>query len=105
MPSEKHAVQILVIQLWTTDLKPIELAAREAGVDASLTRADFEAALNAALAHDHFDLAIFDPTTPGLTREVVEDCFKLHGRDIPLIVLEPGSLSAHISRVINLRRN
>jgi hypothetical protein len=98
-------VRILVVQLWTEDLNPIEVAAREAGIDAAFTRADFEAAINAVLAHEHFDLAIFDPTTPDLTREIVENCFRLHGRDIPLIVLEPGSLSANISRVLNPRRN
>lgn len=102
---ERHAVRILVVQSWTEDLEPIELAAREAEVDASFARADFEAALDAALAHEDFDLAIFDPKTPGLTREIVESYFKQYGRQIPLIVLEPGSLSAAVSRVLDPRRN
>lgn len=102
---ERNGVRILIVQSWTEDREPIELAAREAVADVSFARADFEAALDAALAHDHFDLAIFDPNTPGLTREIVEGCIKLHGREIPLIVFEPGSLSVAVSRLLDPRRN
>jgi hypothetical protein len=94
-----------VIQLWTTDLEPIEAAARAMGFDASFTRADFEASLNAALAHGRFDVAIFDSTTPGLTRETVEKCFQLHGRDVPLIMLDHATLGADLLRMLGPRRN
>jgi tRNA/tmRNA/rRNA uracil-C5-methylase (TrmA/RlmC/RlmD family) len=105
VPGDQHVVRILVIQLWTVDPEPIEVAVRAAGIDASFARADFEAALNAALAHDRFDLAIFDPTTPGLTREIIESCFKVSGRNVPLIVFDHATLRADVLRVLGPRRN
>lgn len=77
--------RILVVQAWTSDRDPLQASLRAAGIDATLTRVDFEAALHAALTHERFDVAIFDPTTPGMTRELVEACLQLVGRSIPMI--------------------
>ena len=106
MPGHSHPVRILVIQLWTVDAEPIEHALRGAGIDASIARVDFEAALDAALAHERFDVAIFDPATPGLTRETVEHCFKRAARETPLLVLDqPGRLGDDVQRLLAPRRN
>lgn len=95
-----------MIQFWTTDPAPIEAALRAAGIDAAITRVDFEAALNAALAHERFDVAIYDPSTPGMSRESVEACLKLYGRGIPLLVVDdPSTLGARLLCIMNPRRN
>jgi 2-phospho-L-lactate guanylyltransferase (CobY/MobA/RfbA family) len=94
-----------LIQLWTVEVQRLEFALREIGIDASFTRADFEAALDAALAHDHFDVAIFDRDTPGLTRETVEKCIASCGRELPLVVLDRETVGTNVLAVIAPRRN
>lgn len=99
-------MRVLVIQLWTTDPAPIEASLRAAGIDAAITRVDFEAALGALLTHEQFDVAIFDPATPELTRERVEACFKLAERDTPLVVLaDVSTIGAELSLLLAPRRN
>ncbi len=98
MPGEHKAVRILVIQRWTEEPTLIERALRDAGVDALLVRVDFQAALDAALAHDQFDVAIFDPSTPGLTHETVEACLRIAKRVVPVVTL--GDLATIGTRVL-----
>jgi hypothetical protein len=84
----RHSARILVIQLWTIDLDPIERSLRGAGIDAAITRVDFAAALDAALGHERFEAVIYDPSTPDLTRETVEGYLRRHRRDIPIASLD-----------------
>lgn len=106
MSGGEQAFRILVIQQWTTELEPIERALRAAGVDAAITRVDFEAALHAALAHDRFDAAILDPATPGLSREVVEACFELNRRDMPVLLLDDvETLGTRLATLFAAHRN
>ena len=77
-----------------------------AGVDAAISRADFEASLEAALIRERFDVVIFDPTTPELTRDTVERCIELRGHAAPLIVLDDlASLGATVARVLAPKRH
>ena len=77
-----------------------------AGIDAAITRADFEAALRTELDHRRFDLAIFDPTTPGMSRELVQQCVQQAGREIPIVVLEDVCALRHaLRRLLSVRRN
>jgi len=102
----QRAVRVLLVQPWTIDAAPIENALREAGVDAALARADFEASLQAALSHDQFDVVIFDRATSELTREAVETCTRAHGRGVPVIAFDdPAQLAAEVLRVIGPRRH
>jgi hypothetical protein len=101
----EHPVRILLIQPWTVDVQRIALALRELGMDASFARADFEAAVNAALAHERFDVAIFDCDTPGLTPEIVRKCIELSGRHVPLVVLDWTTVGANVVAVVSPRRN
>jgi hypothetical protein len=94
-----------LIQLWTVDVERVSVALRELGIDASVARADFEAAVNAALAHERFDIAILDRDTPGLTPEIVLKCIELSGRDVPLVVLDWATLGADVLAVLSPRRN
>ena len=95
-----------MIQLWTTDPTPIEDSLRAAGIRAAIARVDFAAALDAALAHETFDVAIYDPSTPGLSRRIVEECIRRSGRELPIVMLEdPVAVGAQVLRVIGPRRN
>ncbi len=106
MSGQHNAVRILVIQLWTEEPAPIERALREAGVDAFLVRVDFQAALDAALAHERFDVAIFDPSTPGLTHETVEAHLRFGSRAIPLVILgDVATIGARVRAVLARYRN
>lgn len=106
MSGHQPPVRVLVIQSWIVDAQPIECALRESGIDASIVRADFEALLNAALAHERFDVVIFDPATPDLSRETVEHCLRLNGREAPLVVLgDVASLGDDVHRLLAPRRN
>lgn len=95
-----------MIQLWTIDSTPIEQSLRAAGIHASIVRVDFGAALDATLAHQSFDVAIYDPATPGLSRRIVEDCIGRSGRDLPIVMLEDAAMvGAQVSRVLAASRN
>lgn len=102
----RASVKLLVIQFWTTDLGPIEASLRVAGIVATIRRVDFEAALHAALAHERFDAAILDPNVQDLSRHKVQACFKLNGRDIPLVVIdEVADVGAELRRLLAALRN
>lgn len=95
-----------MVQFWTTDVRPVQQALHAAGIDAAITRADFEAALRTEIDHRRFDVAILDPTTPGISREIVQQCLHESGREIPLVVLEDvRSLGDAVRRLLNVRRN
>lgn len=84
----------------------MQQALRAAGIDAAITRADFEAALRTELEHRRFDVVIVDPTTTGTSREIVQQCVQQSGREIPLVVLEDvRSLGDAVRRVLSVHRN
>ena len=85
---DQHSFRILLIQPWTIDPEPIKRSLRLAGIDAAITRVDFKAALNAALANERFDATVFDSSTPSLSRETIEACFRLNGRQVRLVMLD-----------------
>jgi hypothetical protein len=106
MSSVTRAPQILVIQRWTLDLAPLEEALRSAGIAADFRRVDFEAALDAALANGHFDVALFDPSTPELTRQVVEQRLAANGNAARVIELDaPDHAAAAIAEILKPSRN
>ncbi len=106
MSSRDPKLQILVIRAWTEDLRQIRQALAKAGISAELTTADFEASLNAALTRGGFAAAIYDPQTPGLTREAVDACLRAHERAIPLVVLDDlESLGRRVLAALASRSN
>lgn len=101
-----YVFRIVVVRSWLLDPRAIEEALREAGVDAALTSVDFKAALVAALSHDHFDAAIFDPNTTELSRADVEACLRESGRSTPLIVLHDlATIGAAVRTALEVLRN
>lgn len=99
-------LRVLLIRAWIHKLEPIRTTLRAAGMDPRFTRVDIEPALNAALTRGGFDIAIFDPRTPGLTRELVEARLKEHRRYLPIIVLgDLSTLAEHVGAAISARHN
>jgi hypothetical protein len=92
--------------MWSVELAPIVDSLRSAGLDACVVRVDFKAALDAALAHDRFDLVIVDPRTPDLSPQIVEGCCKAHGRELSILVLEDSSaVGEQVLRALARRLN
>jgi hypothetical protein len=95
-----------MVQTWTLDVTPFDDALRAAGIHAAITRVDFRAALEAALAQQRFDLVVVDPRTSDLPREVVEECVARAGRDVSIITLDdPATLGECVLRALAPRRN
>ena len=82
-------VRILVIRPWTQPLNPLRTALRQAGIQARIIRVDFEPALNAALVRGDFDVILFDESTRGLPRSVVEARLHEHHRTTPIVTFGP----------------
>ena len=106
VPGDVQPFRILVIQAWTIDPKPVEDSLRGVGLDVAISRVDFEAALNAAVAHERFDAVIFDRSTPDMLRETVEACLKINDRDTPLLDLDDvATLGSRVLQLLTPRRN
>jgi DNA-binding NtrC family response regulator len=94
MSAEPNNARILLIRAWTEPFAPFRAALRAAGLHTRIARVDIEPALNAALGRSSYDVIVLDPTTPGITREIVEARMREHGRFIPIVVLASGPLEA-----------
>ncbi len=106
MRPSRRLTRVLVIQFWIRELDPIARALSEAGIEAALTRVDIEPALHAALVRDDFDVAIYEPEIPGLSRREIEACLGANGRDLPLVILEDlDSLGTRVAAALAARRN
>jgi hypothetical protein len=91
----------LLVRPWHLSPEPIVGALRAANVEPELEHVDFEAALHAAIARGPFDLAVYDPATPNLSRDVVESSLRDGPRKVPLIVMDgASSVVEHVRRVL-----
>lgn len=109
MPGEDDKVRILLIRPWTEPFAPFRAALRAVGIHARIARVDIEPALNAALGRGSYDVVVFDPGTPGVSRDVVEARLRDHARVIPIVVVvgtEPfDAIAAAIKQTLNARLN
>jgi DNA-binding NtrC family response regulator len=106
MTTPNTKIRILLVRPWTESLAPLRAELRAAGFDAQLVRIDFEPALNAALMRDRFDVIIYDPTTRGITRELIETRLRENRRAVPVVVLDSVSTIARaIERALAEQRN
>lgn len=91
MTSDRPRIDVLLIQFWIHDIGPVVKALARAEVDANIKRVDIEPAVYAALGVKAYQLVIFDPRTPGLSRETVQSCMRSHGSTAQLVVLEDAT--------------
>lgn len=94
MREDNDAIRILLIRPWTAPLAPLRIALEQAGMTARFHRVDIEPALNAALHRSGYDVVVLDPTTPAITREIVDACMKANRRSLPIVTLsDPSTLA------------
>lgn len=108
MTTRSDKLQILLVRSWLEPVAPFRDALRVAGIEAQITRVDFEAALNAALARGGFAAIVFDPNTRGLTRDMLDARVREHCRFfIPVIVLDGDEhvAAAVLARALGDLRN
>lgn len=106
MATPGSTMKLLLIRSWIHPLAPLRAALQAAGLDPRFTRVDIEPALNAALSRGGYDIAIYDPHTPGLQRTIVEACMRAHRIDIPLVELgELEDLAERIDVALAARRS
>ena len=88
MADPDRQLQILLIQYWIHDVRPIRTALEVAGITAAITRVDIEPALHAALTIGRYDAVIYDPATTSLSRTAAEECLRSVRKDLALIVAD-----------------
>lgn len=81
------AIRILLIRPWTEPLAPLRTALEAAELPVRFHRVDIEPALNAALLRGGYAVIVFDPGTPGISREMIEARLKANRRTIPIVTL------------------
>lgn len=99
-------VAVLVVRSWLCDLAPIRAALASAGLEISITRVDFEAALYAAVSRTRFDIVIHDPATTTLSRDAVAECLHAHRLRAPLLELgDIHTLGERVTAALRARRS
>lgn len=102
----RREIVVLLVQPWTEDAKPIEAALREGNLVAAIRRADFEAAVHAALARESIDVIVLDRDTPGLTEDVVRRACAAFDLDVPIVTLDSlATLADAVRAVLEPLRN
>jgi 23S rRNA U2552 (ribose-2'-O)-methylase RlmE/FtsJ len=105
MAERAAKMQVLVVQFWIHDAKPIRAALERAGLDVAITRVDFEPALHAALTLDRYDLVIYDPATTTMSKQLVAETMRAARHpDVALVVADDlSTLGARACEVIRSR--
>ena len=104
-------VDVLLIRPWTCEIDSIVRWLRAADLEPTIERVDFEPALRAALKSGRYTIAIYsvavyDPQTETLSREVVEAALREHAPELPLLVLDDVQLlGARVRQVVQARQS
>lgn len=104
MADRDRQLQILLIQYWIHDVRPIRTALEAAGISAAITRVDIEPALHAALTTARYDLVIYDPATSSLSHAAAEECLRSVRKDLELIIADDvDGLAARVLAALQAR--
>ena len=104
-------VDVLLIRPWTFEIDSIVRWLRAADLEPTIERVDFEPALRAALKSGRYTIAIYsvaiyDPQTESLSREVVENALREHAPQLPLIVLDDAQrIGASVRAAVQARQS
>lgn len=95
-----------MIRPWTEPLAPLRAALEASGLRVRFHRVDIEPALNAALERGGYTLIVFDPGTPGITREMIESRLKDNRRSLPIVTLgDARTLAEEIRQALQSHAN
>jgi len=104
MAERAAKIHVLVVQNWIHDPTPVRSALASVGLEVAITRADFEAALWAAMSWQRFDAVIFAPTT--LSRDAIVECMRAHRSDAALVELgDAATLADRLDAALLSRRS
>lgn len=99
-------LNILLVRPWTTGTERLRTSLRAAGLTCRITRVDFPAALYAALTWGAFDVVIYDPTTPGITSDVLTTALRERCPTTPVLDLaRSDDVGAQVAALMAARRN
>jgi tRNA/tmRNA/rRNA uracil-C5-methylase (TrmA/RlmC/RlmD family) len=106
MRDANNTIRILLIRAWTEPLAPLRAALEAHDLNARFHRVDIEPALNAALDRDNYTVIVFDPRTPGITRETLDSRMRANRRTIPVVTLgDPRTLAEDILQILRSHAN
>ena len=98
MRDANNTIRILLIRAWTEPLAPLRAALEANDLDARFHRVDIEPALDAALDRGSYTVIVFDPQTPGITRETLDARLRANRRAIPVVTLSDARTLAETIR-------
>lgn len=96
----RRSIVVLLVQPWTEDAGPVETALRARNLDPVIRRADFEAAVHAALAREYIDVIVLDPGTPGMTEDGLRRACAAMDLDVPVVTLDSLATVADAVRAV-----
>jgi hypothetical protein len=106
MGDNRAPVRALLVRSWVHETEPVRASIRAAGFELELTRVDHEAALDAALSQRGFDVAVYDPATPGVSLETLRARLREHDAKLALVVIERiASIGDDVLRALDRRRS
>lgn len=106
MREANNTIRILLIRPWTEPLAPLRAALETHDVHARFHRVDIEPALNAALDRGGYAVIVFDPRTPGITRETIESRMRANRRTTPIVTLgDARTLAEDIRQALRSHAN
>jgi DNA-binding NarL/FixJ family response regulator len=98
-------LNILLVRRWTLDTERLRTSLRAAGLSVRITRADFPAALYAALSSESFDVIVFDPETTSITRELLASALRDLKLPLPIIELSGDDVGTLVAAHLRVLRN
>jgi DNA-binding NtrC family response regulator len=106
MPDSPQPLRILVVRTWTEPLASLRALFRAAGYKARLYLVDIEPALNAALERSTFHIVLYDPNTPGVSRDILDARMREHRSSIPVVTFtEPERIVEDIRNALRTHAN
>ena len=99
------SLKVLLIAPWVIKLYGMQASLHAQGLDPTIVRVDFEAALRAALMHHRFEAAFYAPT-PTLSRDAAETCVRVHAPKLCIRHVEQlEQIGPELARLIASRRS
>jgi hypothetical protein len=106
MRDANNTLRILLVRPWTEPLAPLRAALEAQDLNARFHRVDIEPALNAALDRGSYTVIVFDPRTPGITRETLDARMRANRRTMPIVTLgDARTLAEDIRQALRSHAN
>jgi hypothetical protein len=98
-------LNILLVRPWTKDTERLRTSIRAAGLSPQISRVDFPAAMYAALSWGTFDVVVYDPETPAITRDMLVNAIRERNLSLPIITTDDGDVGRLLAMQLSSLRN